>query len=66
MVVTTNGKAVFRRWKRRRAQGREGEPKEEKPKQKVFLSSVNFPLHTEGDIYSLGYTCEPTRVSCPG
>lgn len=28
--------------------------------------STNSSLYTEGYIYGLGYTSEPTQVSCPG
>lgn len=24
------------------------------------------PLHTEYDVYDMGYSCEPVQVSCPG
>lgn len=40
------------------------EEKEEEEGQEELLFSADFPFIHE--VYSLGYTCEPAGVTCPG
>lgn len=41
----------------------EKEQNQEEPKQGMPLSSANFPLYHDWDVYGLGYTCEPAQGS---